>query len=46
MVASDENTTECLSFCLLGTRRKPEEWGHEYLRALAGEIGTEYNKRV
>jgi hypothetical protein len=21
-------------------------WGHEYLRALSGEIGKEYNKRV
>jgi len=35
-----------LKFCLEGTRRNLVEWGHEYLRSLAGEIGQEHNKRV
>jgi 26S proteasome regulatory subunit N1 len=46
MVASDEGTFESLKFCLEGTRRNLVEWGHEYLRSLAGEIGQEHNKRV
>lgn len=39
MVASDEGSYESLKFTLLGTRRNLIEWGHEYLRSLAGEIG-------
>jgi 26S proteasome regulatory subunit N1 len=46
MVASDEGSYESLKYCLEGTRKNLIEWGHEYLRALAGEIGQEYNKRV
>lgn len=46
MVASEEGSSESLKYCLLGTRRNLIEWGHEYLRSLAGEIGSEYNKRV
>jgi 26S proteasome regulatory subunit N1 len=46
MVASDEGSYESLKFCLEGTRKNLIEWGHEYLRSLAGEIGQEYNKRV
>lgn len=46
MVASDEGTFESLKFCLQGTRKNLVEWGHEYLRSLAGEIGQEHNKRV
>ena len=46
MVASDEGSNESLKFSLLGTKRNLIEWGHEYLRSMAGEIGQEYNKRV
>lgn len=46
MVASEEGSNESLKFCLQGTRRNLVEWGHEYLRSLAVEIGTEHNKRV
>ena len=43
MVASDEGTNESLKYCLEGTRRNIIDWGHEYLRSLAGEIGSVYN---
>lgn len=46
MVASDEGSNESLKFCLEGSRKNLIEWGHEYLRSLAGEIGQDYNKRV
>lgn len=46
MVAAPEDTTECLDFCLSGTMRNLQEWGHEYLRSLSGQIGTQYNKCV
>jgi len=45
MVASDEGSNESLKYCLEGTRRNLVEWGHEYLRSLAGEIGQEFTKR-
>lgn len=46
MVASEEGSFECIKFCLEGTKTNLVDWGHEYLRSLAGEIGQEYNKRV
>ncbi len=46
MVASDEGSGESLKYCLEGTRRGLVDWGHEYLRSLAGEIGQAYTKRV
>lgn len=46
MVSSDEGSYESLKYCLEGTKRNLIDWGHEYLRSLAGEIGQEYNKRV
>ena len=46
MVASDEGSFESIKYCLEGTKTNLVEWGHEYLRSLAGEIGNEYNKRV
>ena len=46
MVASVEGSGDSLKYCLEGTKRNLVEWGHEYLRALAGEIGAAYNKRV
>jgi len=46
MVSSEEGSFESIKFCLEGTKTNLIEWGHEYLRSLAGEIGQEYNKRV
>lgn len=46
MIASPDGTQECLKYCLEGTKRDLIGWGHEYLRALSGDIGIEYNKRI
>jgi len=46
MVASDEGSNESLKYCLEGGKRNLVEWGHEYLRSLAGEIGQVYEKRM
>ena len=46
MVASPEGSNESLRFRLEGTQDNLIEWGHEYLRSIAGEIGQAYNKRV
>lgn len=42
MVASDHEKPDALKYALLGTRQKLVQWGHEYLRCLAGQIGREY----
>lgn len=41
----DHGKTESLLFKLQGNADQLEEWGHEYIRNLAGEIGLEYEKR-
>jgi len=46
MVASEEGSNDSLKYCLEGSKDNLIQWGHEYLRSLAGEIGKEYNKRV
>lgn len=46
MVSSEEGSFESIKFCLEGTRNNLIDWGHEYLRSLAGEIGQEYNKKL
>ena len=46
MVASVEGSNESLKYCLEGSRRNLIDWGHEYLRSLAGEIGQLYNQRL
>jgi len=47
MVASDkEDESEALTYCLQGTRKELVGWGHEFLRCLAGQIGTEFEKRM
>jgi 26S proteasome regulatory subunit N1 len=46
MVASEEGSNESLKYCLEGSRRNLVDWGHEYLRSLAGEIGQVYNQRL
>ena len=45
MVASEEEDShDALKYCLTGTRTDLVTWGHEYLRALAGQIGAEYDR--
>ena len=44
MVASENEAPDALKYCLLGTRRNLKQWGHEYLRCLAGQIATQYEE--
>ena len=37
---------ESLKYRLLGSKEDIGNWGHEYVRNLAAEIGTEYHRRV
>ena len=37
---------ECLSYILEGTQKNLESWGHEFLRTLGGELGSEYQRRM
>ena len=46
MVAAPEETSDMLDYCLKGTLKDLISWGHEYLRALSGQIGDQYDKRV
>ena len=46
MVASEEGSNDALKYCLEGSRKNLVDWGHEYLRSIAGEIGQVYTKRV
>lgn len=39
MVAAPEETSDMLDYCLKGTLKDLISWGHEYLRALSGQIG-------
>ena len=42
MVAAEDDSIEMLQYCLSGTIKDVITWGHEYLRALAGQIGKEF----
>jgi|EP00670_Eutreptiella_braarudii_P001357 26S proteasome regulatory subunit N1 len=44
MSYAKEDVRECLTFKLQGDA-DIAQWGHEYIRHLSGEIGTEYHKR-
>ena len=46
MVAAPTDGTDMIDYCLKGSLTNLESWGHEYLRALSGQIGVQYNKRV
>mmetsp|Transcript_3565 Transcript_3565/g.7156 ORF Transcript_3565/g.7156 Transcript_3565/m.7156 type:complete len:898 (-) Transcript_3565:103-2796(-) len=46
MTMAENNSRESLKFKLLGSDEPLGSWGHEYIRNLSGEIGTEYNERV
>lgn len=46
MTMGSEGARECLHFKLEGNMENISDWGHEYIRSLAGEIGTEWNERM
>lgn len=46
MVAAADDSSDMLDYCLKGSLTNLHEWGHEYLRSLAGQIGKHYNIRV
>ena len=46
MVAEETDSNDMLEYCLKGSLEQAKEWGHEYLRTLAGKIGHEYSRRV
>ena len=46
MVAAPEDSTDMLDFCLDGTLKDLNSWGHEYLRSLSGQIGRQYDKNI
>ena len=46
MVAAPDDSFDMLDYCLTGTMKDLVQWGHEYLRALSGQIGKAYDKRV
>lgn len=45
MTYSDDETLDSLKYRLLSPTPSPTDWGHEYVRHLASEIGIAYNKR-
>jgi 26S proteasome regulatory subunit N1 len=46
MTYSDDETLDSLKYRLLAPSPSPTDWGHEYVRHLAAEIGTSFNKRL
>lgn len=46
MVAAEDDALDMLQYCLSGSVTDIPSWGHEYLRALSGQIGKEYDIRV
>lgn len=46
MTMAKEGDRDCLKYKLEGNRDKLDNWGHEYLRYLSGEIGDEYQQRA
>src|SRR5271170_1223632 len=45
MTYSDDETLDSLKYRLLSPIPSPTDWGHEYVRHLASEIGIAFNKR-
>lgn len=43
---AEEGKTECLKYRLLSTMDTIEDWGHEYVRHLALEIGISYQENL
>lgn len=46
MTYSDEGKLECLKYRLLSTDDTIADWGHEYIRNLALEIGESYQEKL
>lgn len=46
MVYGKENNRDALKYRLLGAQGSIEEWGHEYVKHLAMEIGQEYKETI
>lgn len=46
MVAAVDDSTDMIDYALKGTLNGLVDWGHEYLRTLAGKIGKAYDDRV
>ena len=46
MVSSENEKPDALKYCLLGSRQNLVQWGHEYLRCLAGQIGKQYEEHI
>ncbi|GBG33622.1 26S proteasome non-ATPase regulatory subunit 2 [Hondaea fermentalgiana] len=46
MTMAEEGSRECLGFKLEGNRTELGVWGHEFIRALSGEISQEYVART
>jgi len=46
MTYSDDETLDSLKYRLLSPHPSLTDWGHEYVRHLASEIGLAYNKRT
>lgn len=48
MVAAPDSSNDMLDYCLKGSMnmKSLHEWGHEYLRTLAGQIGHKYDDCV
>lgn len=46
MTYSDDESLDSLKYRLLSPTPSPTDWGHEYVRHLASEIGISYNKRL
>ncbi|CAK9020190.1 26S proteasome non-ATPase regulatory subunit 2 [Durusdinium trenchii] len=46
MTMAPEGSRECLGFKLEGNRDELGIWGHEFVRALSGEISQEYVARI
>jgi len=45
MTLQDSSKRECLNYKLKGNTNEISEWGHEYVRSLAGEISAEFSAR-
>jgi 26S proteasome regulatory subunit N1 len=45
MTYSDDETLDSLKYRLMAPTPNPTDWGHEYVRHLASEIGIAYGKR-
>jgi 26S proteasome regulatory subunit N1 len=46
MTYSNDESLDSLKYRLLSPTPSPTDWGHEYVRHLASEIGISFNKRA